>query len=367
MSESGTTPRLRLHAIRIQDFRGVQDLALNLRRGDRALDVVLLAGDNGAGKTSVLEAILMVLGQGSLLPTDAAPLAEQTRFGSASFTIDANVSPPVSEKLRLRQLTFNPSVPANPTAMFTAWGGEIGRGDNGPFWAKIRELAPEVEYFSARREPEALGENSGPRGARSSEEARRVVELKRRLRSAYVRQLREKSAGRDSANDPFERVQRFWRRFNESGWVLDVIPVSNNPGSDDEVVLREPRPVPSDVTSLAMARELAPSRPDIPNMVPLDRLSSGEVALMAFAGPLIFRDRPADVVVIDEPEQHLHPQWQRHLLRALRELSPASQFIVATHSVPMLESALSDERFMLFRQGDPRGETSEASPTQAGS
>ena len=154
---------------------------------------------------------------------------------------------------------------------------------------------------------------------------------------------------------PFERLQALWQRFSTTPQTLDVIPVSNNPGSGDEVVLRDARlPIPSDVTSLEQARQLAPSRTDIPRMVPLDRLSSGQLSLFAFAGPLIFRDQPADIVLIDEPEQHLHVQWQRLLIPALRELSPTSQFFVATHSTEILDSALSYERFILVSDSDPR-------------
>ena len=47
-------------------------------------------------------------------------------------------------------------------------------------------------------------------------------------------------------------------------------------------------------------------------------------------------------------------QWQRFLLDALRELSPSTLFIVATHSEEILDSVLSDERFILVDDSDPR-------------
>lgn len=89
-------------------------------------------------------------------------------------------------------------------------------------------------------------------------------------------------------------------------------------------------------------------------MVPLEHLSSGQISLLSFAGPLIFRDKPVDFVLIDEPEQHLRVRWQRFLLPALRELAPQAQFFVATHSVEVLDSVLSFERFILAEANDPR-------------
>ena len=38
------------------------------------------------------------------------------------------------------------------------------------------------------------------------------------------------------------------------------------------------------------------------------------------------------IVCIDEIELHLHPAWQRRILRTLMETFPACQFVVSTHS-----------------------------------
>lgn len=209
-----------------------------------------------------------------------------------------------------------------------------------------------MEYFSARREPQALGESADPIGAASAREARRIAELKRRLRLSYFHALRA-GRGKLSEPSPFARLQTFVQRFLGEDVALDVLPLTDNPGADFEVVVRRGE-LPADVTSLAMARAVATVRKDVPVVVQIDRLGSGEIALFAFAGPLLFRDVPADVVLIDEPEQHVHVQWQRSLVVALRELSPGSQVILATHSVDAAEAALSYERFLLLREGDPR-------------
>ena len=44
-------------------------------------------------------------------------------------------------------------------------------------------------------------------------------------------------------------------------------------------------------------------------------------------------EMPMDgIVVIDEIEQHLHPKWQKRVIRSLRETWPRVQFFAATHS-----------------------------------
>lgn len=362
MSTSGP-PGFRLLRLQVRDFRGIDSLTLDFTDGNGdPLQLAVLAADNGGGKTAVLEAILLLLARDDLLPVDTAPEVEQVRFGAKTFDLTAELRVADADGSRdsTARRRFEPRHPMNEQPYF--YRGPDGQfkwpvpdgwssSDHGMHW-------PSVEYYPARREPEELGATPGPKGARSSAESRRLVELKRRLISTYYRSLRSSkgSATPDEAT-PFARLQRFWSRFSRTQQTLDVIPVSNNPGSGDEVVLRAADlPVPADITSLEQARELAPARRDIPRMVPLDRLSSGEIALFAFSGPLVFRDRPADFVLIDEPEQHLHGQWQARLLPALRELSPTSQFIVATHSAEILEAALSYERYILVPDSDPRAQ-----------
>ena len=191
-----------------------------------------------------------------------------------------------------------------------------------------------------------------PAPSRRQIEARRVNDLKQRLKSVYVRQLMSKQPLAEGS--PWARIQAFWSKFDSEDGVLDVLPVDNNPGSGEDVVLRYGDALPAHLTSIAMARAAAASGARVARIVPIDRLSSGQVALFAFVGPLVFRDEPPDLVLIDEPEQHMHAQWQRVLLGSLQALCPESQLFVATHSTEILESALSYERFILAREADPR-------------
>lgn len=69
------------------------------------------------------------------------------------------------------------------------------------------------------------------------------------------------------------------------------------------------------------------------------QLSGGEKALLALVGGLAqhYTDRDGGlekpgIVLIDEVELHLHPQWQRTVLPKLLDIFPNTQFIVSTHS-----------------------------------
>lgn len=58
------------------------------------------------------------------------------------------------------------------------------------------------------------------------------------------------------------------------------------------------------------------------------------------------------VVVIDEIDLHLHPKWQRGLLKALTKLFPNTQFIVSTHSPMIIQSMDGINLFVLRHQAD---------------
>lgn len=370
MSDGAGHSRLRIKSLRLRDFRGVGALNLNLAGSDgNAVDLAVLAGPNGSGKTAVLEAVLMVLDLPDLLPGDAVPRPEEIRFGAERFSIQAHLEQAnaVPGEPLVASLDVDFATPERSSVQIPGWppwkprDQQIWSRDRPGGWSGPPHLFAIVEYFSARREPEAQGPRLETSGVRS--EAHRVQDLKRRLVSAYYRSLNRAPELVPTQHGPFARLQRFWERFSGPQQRLDVILMSNDPGSGAEVVMRDAqRPIPADVTSLAMARELAPSRPSIPRIVPLDRLSSGQLALFAFASPLVFRDAPADIVLIDEPEQHLHARWHGKLLPALRELSPTTQFLVATHSEEIRESAPSHERFTLGEGDDPRAGAGAAGP-----
>lgn len=75
----------------------------------------------------------------------------------------------------------------------------------------------------------------------------------------------------------------------------------------------------------------------------VSQLSQGEKSLMALVGDIARRlaimnpnsENPLSgdgIVLIDEVDMHLHPQWQRSLIERLTSTFPNCQFILSTHS-----------------------------------
>jgi len=87
---------------------------------------------------------------------------------------------------------------------------------------------------------------------------------------------------------------------------------------------------------------------------PLDAMSGGvsAVFLMAWQIHTFGAEKDGCTVVIDEPENHLHPSMQREFLVALRTAFPKYRFIVSTHS-PFVVSSDPDAKVyaLMFESG----------------
>jgi predicted ATP-binding protein involved in virulence len=72
------------------------------------------------------------------------------------------------------------------------------------------------------------------------------------------------------------------------------------------------------------------------------------------------------VVMIDELDLHLHPNWQRHVVSDLKNAFPNIQFVATTHSPFIVQSLTKDELINLDLQGNGEAEGLESDPINYG-
>lgn len=98
--------------------------------------------------------------------------------------------------------------------------------------------------------------------------------------------------------------------------------------------------------------------------LPVDLLSDGIRTMIGLVGDLAYRAslmnphhgvnacrRVRGLVLIDEVDMHLHPEWQQVVLPSLREAFPNVQLIVTTHS-PQVISTVRRENIRILTQHD---------------
>lgn len=79
----------------------------------------------------------------------------------------------------------------------------------------------------------------------------------------------------------------------------------------------------------------------------IGELSSGEQELLSLSYFVRRANAAGGVLLIDEPEQHLHPTLQAAMLSQVAEMSPGAQVLAVTHSVNMLSSVPSSTIYVM--------------------
>lgn len=84
---------------------------------------------------------------------------------------------------------------------------------------------------------------------------------------------------------------------------------------------------------------------------PLIELSTGEISLLLRLFNIANQIKPNSIVLIDEPELHLHPNWCINYISKLKQLFNKydSHFIIATHS-PLLVANLNKEDLVVLKK-----------------
>lgn len=78
----------------------------------------------------------------------------------------------------------------------------------------------------------------------------------------------------------------------------------------------------------------------VPQVIELEKLSSGEQHELVLFYKLIFDSRQGDLVLIDEPELSLHISWQTQFIPDLKRVAALRKFsaVIATHSPDIISS-----------------------------
>jgi len=96
--------------------------------------------------------------------------------------------------------------------------------------------------------------------------------------------------------------------------------------------------------------------------IPLEAVSQGMASLIGWTGVLMQRmyeiyeadENPLEryaLVLVDEIDAHMHPQWQQHLIPRLKQFFPRAQFVISTHS-PLIVAGLSRNEIIRFARNE---------------
>jgi len=106
---------------------------------------------------------------------------------------------------------------------------------------------------------------------------------------------------------------------------------------------------------------------------PFNNLSDGQRCMLAMVGDIAHKAATLNphlgpdvlaettgIVLIDELDLHLHPKWQRHVIEDLRGAFPKIQFVCSTHSPFLIQSVRSGEELVML-EGQPPAQVADTS------
>ncbi len=307
---------MKIKKIIVRNFRGIDNLELRFSSHDKKLlDLVVLAGPNGCGKTSVLEACLLLLGKDSMLSRKNP--TQNIRKDSDDFSISGILEHEgndieVERSSNMKKPLWNPPTDSNGFP---------------------------CDYFSSWRYPKPAGNVSvalgkGGRKPQNTEENRLWL-LKRHLINLTVSKAFPDSSGTVSVEEKeaYGKLNNIWKYFYPSR-------------NERFAAMRAGRDISEGFELFLEGRSESP--------IAVDDLSSGEIEILTLFGQSLRNPLGGGILFIDEPELHLHPSWHRAILRAFAEIFSNAQIVCATHSQEVLDSVYSYRRFTLLSENDPR-------------
>lgn len=320
-----------IRSVKIENFRGLDKLELDFTdpQGNPS-DVVVIGGPNGCGKTAVLEACYTLATKDQDFSQTRGFSQDAVRQGATGYILsmiarvnDNNVT--CSLRYNTNSLDFGTAEPPFPEAVYISSRRQQ---------SLVGSLSISLGSSLTPDEPQTSFDRTDDNGYWQHQERSRLRNLKQDI--VDLKAFESMGGGglqSHGSRTVLDKLTGLWKLFYPRGnEYFQVGPVGSNPHDGFDVFL---------------------VRPDGPR-IPLDLLSSGQLELVIVFGALTITQQAPRLVIIDEPELHLDPQWHATLLHELRRSLPKSQFIVATHSPRIAESVNSYQRFYLVPEGDPR-------------
>lgn len=283
--------------LEIKNIKCFDELSIDFHSAGDATNWVLILGDNGLGKTTILRSIAMSLcGTTNLLDeTDGEWLRVGTRHGEIRLEVkpsNENERPfsvttffertSLKAETKIRQ-EFEPNENEIPWDQFFVCGYGAGRGVAGADTYSRYSVTDSV--YTLFRYDQTL-QNS----------------------ELMVRRIKDNIS-----------VRSYRRLFH---WIDNILML------------------PMGATKLEIGG-LTVSGPWGKSM-PVGALSDGHQATINWVVDLFgwallhnkdaFQGEMSGIVLLDEIEQHLHPKWQRSIIPLLKSMLPKVQFIITTHS-----------------------------------
>ena len=315
---------MKIEKVRIKNVKGIKDLELSFKKDNKILDLIVLAGVNGSGKTTILEAI-----------KDFFYNKYLNFNGPEKSNVNLDIFFEDFEKKQIEEAEKSSidNYEHKLQDFFSALQSyEYNRKNNGEYYsyliAKFFENPPKIIYVPAENKFEEIQTYS----TTLSKEYKFINTINSNVirdipsyiatRRNYLATIEEDLTMKEITN----------KVVNEINGIFDILEL--------DVKLKG---FSKNEKTMPVFENSAGEEFDI------NDLSSGEKQLFLRTLSIKMLEPKNSIILIDEPELSLHPKWQQKIIEVYKKIGENNQIIVATHSPHILGSVSNENIFILYR------------------
>ena len=303
---------MKIRNLYITEYKGLRDITLNFENNNNVLDLVVLAGVNGSGKTRVLESILKYF---------------QDYLNYKQNNIEAGIFYEEKEKNCI----------SNVGDFFDGLENFSYREVNNPLHEKYIEIKkkldilPKIIYVPTEINFQKMNVAS----TTLVQEYKFINIVNTNLIKDIPSYIATKmiSTMLKNKNEKVGDVQK--KVFNEINEIFENLSI--NVKVED---------ISQDGRNITLFTNSSGDKFDI------NELSSGEKQLFLRTLAIKMLNPENSIILIDEPELSLHPKWQQRIVDVYRKIGKNNQIIIATHSPHILGSVKKDNIMLLDKDDD---------------
>ena len=314
---------MKIEKVHIKNIKGIKDLELSFKKDDKILDLIVLAGVNGSGKTTILESI-----------KDFFYNTNINYDEPEKSNVDLDIFFEKFEKKNIEEAEKSSNNYKQPLWNFfnALQSYQYEKYNNNGLYqnliAKRFENPPKIIYVPAENKFEEIQTYSTTLSKEYkfinivNSNVIRDIPSYIATRRNYLATIEEDLTMKEITN----------KVVNEINSIFDIFEL--------DVKLKG---FSKDEKTMPIFENSAGEEFDI------NDLSSGEKQLFLRTLSIKMLEPKNSIILIDEPELSLHPKWQQRIIEVYKKIGENNQIIVATHSPHILGSVSNENIFILYK------------------
>ena len=315
---------MKIEKVHIKNIKGIKDLELSFKKNNKILDVIILAGVNGSGKTTILESIKDFFDNKNVNYSDTEKSNVNLDIFFEKFE-KKNIEE--AEKSSIDNYEHKLRDFFNALQSYSYY-----RKNNNDYYqgqiSKRFDNPPKIIYVPA--------ENKFENVETKSTTLLRKYQFINIINSNVIRDIPSYIATRRNYLATIEEdltMKEITNKVvNEINSIFNILEL--------DVKLKG---FSKDEKTMPIFENSAMEEFDI------NDLSSGEKQLFLRTLSIKMLEPKNSIILIDEPELSLHPKWQQRIVEVYKNIGENNQIIVATHSPHILGSVSNENIFILYR------------------